>query len=293
MSATTTRSASYARFHDMPACQEEPDGTRHWVTRGANFAIVVTRAAAGATLARREQPDEYMVVLPEDVAADIETDVDRVEANGDSLTILPPGNSRVTLRQPGYVYRIFSHRATDMLALATNASSYAEGVSDVAPLVPWPDPLGGFKLRHYPLSEHVRAGSTMRLFRSTNLMVNIFLKSRAPRDTAKMTPHAHGDHEQASLAILGDYVHHLRYPWTPDMTTWREDEHGAVGSPSVIVIPPNVVHTTQSTSAPTRLIDVFAPPRADFSLKPGLVCNADEYPLPPALENTPDPGSAA
>jgi hypothetical protein len=39
-----------------------------------------------------------------------------------------------------------------------------------------------------------------------------------------------------SLALQGSFVHHLRYPWTPDKTRWRADEHERYESPSVLVI---------------------------------------------------------
>lgn len=61
------------------------------------------------------------------------------------------------------------------------------------------------------------------------------------------------------------------------MSEWREDEHVQVGSPSMTLIPPTVVHTTRAVGAgPHTLIDVFAPPREDFLAK-GWVLNAGDY----------------
>jgi hypothetical protein len=84
-----------------------------------------------------------------------------------------------------------------------------------------------------------------------------------------------------SLGLKGSFVHHLRYPWTPDKTRWRDDEHERYESPSVLVIPARVIHTTQDVGeGSTWLVDIFAPPRMDFSSKQGFVLNAAEYPLP-------------
>jgi hypothetical protein len=291
-----TRAAYTARYYEAPPACMDGDGTKHWITRSANFIVVVTQAVAGATLrrTRAQQDDEYMVLLPEDLVGILSADGNVTTSEGDSLTIMPPGESQVILPSGGWVYRVFSKLNADLLALAENASHYTNGAPGIADLVSWPEPVGGYRLRHYSLANYVRSDTTMRLFRSRNLMVNIFLPNKAPRDIHKMTPHHHQDFEQGSLAVRGSYVHHVRYSWMPDMMTWREDEHGEVASPSLIVIPPKAVHTSQSLGVSgMRLVDIFAPPRDDFSLKLGLVCNAEDYPLPERLSGAEASANAA
>jgi mannose-6-phosphate isomerase-like protein (cupin superfamily) len=276
----TRPKATFARYYSEPPQIVAADGSKTWLTRAANFIVAYTEGAAGAVFERLEQPDEYMVFTPL-VGATIEAGDARVEAGADSLTIVPPGPSRVTLQGQGALVRVFSTRATDLLAASSNQETYGDGAPDVAPLQPWPDPPAGFRLRNYRLAEYVQPGSNMRVFRSTNLMINMLMKREVARDTRKLSPHSHADFEQGSLALGGTYVHHCRYPWTPDMAEWRDDEHVEVGSPSLMVVPPKVIHTSRNIGDQTGwLVDIFAPPRLDFSLRPGLVCNADEYPLP-------------
>ena len=103
---------------------------------------------------------------------------------------------------------------------------------------------------------------------STNtLMVNWFYPDPGPRDPGKMSPHHHDDFEQISLQLAGDYVHHIRTPWTADMTTWRDDDHHHTTSPAMTIIPPPSIHTSQAVGETAhQLIDIFGPPRIDFSV---------------------------
>jgi hypothetical protein len=36
-----------------------------------------------------------------------------------------------------------------------------------------------------------------------------------------------------SMCISGEYIHHIRYAWEPDSTTWIEDEHTQLLTPSI------------------------------------------------------------
>ncbi len=146
--------------------------------------------------------------------------------------------------------------------------------------MPWPDPVGGYKIRHYDLTAIASPDPSplkMRVFRSTNLMINVFERWTKRRDESKLSPHSHEDFEQISLGMQGGFEHHLRYPWGSNKAGWQADEHERYDqSPSVLVIPPRVIHTSQDVGEGTTwLIDVFGPPRMDFSSKPGFVLNAD------------------
>ena len=273
--------ASVARHYEEPPQREAP-GEQTWITRGANFVVALSHVSAGAVLRRPKQDDEYMVLLV-DIAADIRVGGQHVAAQRETLSIVPPGDSTVTALGAGTVVCVFSGDTADLCAAAGNAAVYAKGAPGVAKLVPWPNPPQGFLLRNYVLAEHIRPDSNMRIFRSTKLMLNIMTPRMSARDIHKLSPHQHADFEQGSLALQGDWVHYLRHPWTADLDDWKDDQHVVIGSPSLTVVPPKVIHTSRNTNdGGAWLVDVFAPPRVDFSNKPGMVSNAADYPMPAA-----------
>jgi hypothetical protein len=277
---TPVRNVSVADHSVDPPTLCEADGAPTWVTRASHLVTAITQAAAGTRLVVEANPDESLVLLP-DCGARVTTTAGCQVVPANRLLILPPGDSTLELLGPGWVLRAFTTRQQALCERAVNAADFATPHADVAPLIDWPAPTDGWRLRVYDLDAALAEGEKTRVFRSANLMINILRERQQVRDVRALSPHAHTDFEQASVTLRGVHLHHLRWPWTPDMTTWRPDTALQVGAPSVTVIPPQVVHTTRNLGdGPALLIDLFAPPRLDFSLRPGMVRNADEYPMP-------------
>jgi hypothetical protein len=85
---------------------------------------------------------------------------------------------------------------------------------------------------------------------------------------------------RARWPFPGRFLHHIRAPWISDANQWRPDEHIEAGADSLLVIPPQLIHTTEGVGSGRHvLIDVFAPPRQDFIAK-GWVHNAADYACP-------------
>ncbi|MDF0600455.1 hypothetical protein P1J78_06915 [Psychromarinibacter sp. C21-152] len=295
MSDLSLRLASKSVFPEQPPQETGADGlSRTWITRGGNFAVCYSEVEPGAVL-ELDSPEEYMAILPPDgTEATFEAGGETVEAGADSLTIVPPGPSKITARTKGVIARIVSKANADVMAKAINADVYADGGPELAPVDLWPEPVGGYRLRHYPLAQHIDPDGPRiqpRCFRSTNMLVNLFGYYTTRRETTGLSPHWHDDFEQASLTLKGRWIHHMRYNWGADLSQWVPDDHGEMGTPSVIIIPARAIHTSRDIGPDgpeSSLYDIFCPPRLDFALKPGFCLNEDEYPLPEGAE----PGEA-
>lgn len=273
--------ASYARFYAQPP-QQRTDLAATWYARGATMIVAYSDVEAGAVFERSGQPDEYAVVIPDDgVEIEISIAEGSTIASGKTVSFVPAGTSKITVLKGGRILRLFTVDSTDLAALCSNAADYAEPDPNVPPLMAWPDPVGGRKVRVYSGDVAPEQGRFGRIYRGSTIMVNFGDGRVGPRAADNLSPHHHDDFEQYSVALDGDYIHHLRWPWISDSTQWIEDDHERCGAPSVAVIPPPATHTSQGIGdGLNRLLDVFCPPRRDFSDKPGWVLNAADYPMP-------------
>lgn len=270
----------YALFGAIPPQIEDENG-RTWLARGQNFIIAYTLAAPGGTFARQGQVDEYVLLIERrEPLAVVRANGAEERVSGAHIAMIPPGDSEILLPEGGEFVRLFTTASADLSALCVNAAGYAEPQPHIPPLVRWPDPPDGFRIRSYSLDVSAQEGRFGRIWRCTTLMVNVF-EPAGPRDPAKLSPHHHDDFEQCSLAMGGAFTHHLRWPWTANLADWRDDEHVLCPAPSIVVIPPRSIHTSASMEPEDNLlVDIFSPPRRDFSDMPGWVLNADDYPMP-------------
>lgn len=271
--------AQKACFYDEKPQIDDVTG-KSWLHRAHNFLVAYTNATKGACFERINQVDEYCVLFP-NLGGRITWNGKSVEVPGYSIVFVPPGDSMVEMPKSGELVRIFSTKSKDLVEACGNARGYDEPRSHIPEFKSWPTPTGGWKVRFYSLNVPKKEGRFGRIFRCTTLMVNVLEPFDGPRDPSKMSPHHHDDFEQGSLALTGEFSHYLRWSWTSDMADWHDDQVQNMSSPSMLVIPPPVIHTTRATGQGNNLlVDIFGPPRTDFSNKSGWVLNCEDYPMP-------------
>jgi hypothetical protein len=281
--ATEFAGAEYARFYDSPP-QQESELLKAWIARGQNFVTVYVEADQGAVFDREAQPDEYVVLVPDaSGGARVRWNGETTALDGASITFVPQGKSEVTFAERGRYILLFSSQSEDLASASMNAASYERAHPNIPEWTPWPEAPEGPKVRSYSLDVPDEPGRFGRIWRCSTFMVNFLHAQMGPRDVTKLSPHSHDSFEQGSFALDGAFTHHIRWPWTPNMHTWRPDDHEFCAAPSIAVIPPPAIHTSRGMDQKVnQLIDIFAPPRVDFSMKDGWVLNAADYPMPEA-----------
>ena len=276
--------AQYARFYATPPSVAQ-EHVEIWYARGQNFVVGQVNAKPGGEIQRLNQVDEYAVLsLDTNVPFEITWGGVQTHVKGGSIAFVPAGASSIRLQDGGRLTLMITTQNNDVCDLCANSEAYKIQHANIPPFEKWPEPPTGPKVRQYSLDVADEPGRFGRIWRCSTFMINVLPVQIGPRDTTKLSPHHHDDFEQGSLALEGSFTHHVRWPWNSDLNTWRADDHEFCASPSLAVIPPPAIHTSRGMDdGKNQLIDIFSPPRVDFSLKEGWVLNADEYPLPESI----------
>lgn len=259
-------------------------GSSSWIYRGQNIVVVTTDLVANDAIEREDCDEVMLIVLSSDRSVAIETAETRATLTATSIAMLPPGRSRITGNGNARIVRLFATTASDLVSAAGNRELYDPAPDSIAVDGPWPEPIGGQRLRLYTDLESIEPSSDRagRIFRNRHAMVNVLYPRIGPRDPRMLSPHDHDDFEQISLIYEGSYIHHIRAHWGKDRLQWRDDEHVLSTAPSIAIIPPPLIHTSEAIGmGSNKMLDIFAGPRIDFSAREGWVLNAEDYPAPP------------
>lgn len=251
----------------------------HHVVRAQNFVVQWLVAGRPTSVASQY---ELLLLLPECGASVSENDGSAASANdlpARSVVILPAGRYTITLNGAGAAVVIASTREDLGEQDIDNHAAYTPPDDRIAPFLPGfsrTSDAGRIVVIDIDKVVAPAGKSRLKMFQTETLSIN-WVEYDGPRDPTQLSPHSHTDFEQGSLSMAGNYVHHLRTPWGNDSTRWEEDQHLEAGLASLLVVPVNMIHTTQGVG-PGRhlLIDIFSPPRRDFIAK-GWVDNAGDY----------------
>ncbi|MDO9405083.1 MAG: hypothetical protein Q7T87_13705 [Polaromonas sp.] len=259
-----------------------PDGTgaRRWVGRAQNFAVEWFHASDARTHAEMASDDELLLIVL-NAPVGIAGNEHEMLAQPRSICILPPGDWQIHLEPGATCAAVKSLRAAAQ-AGAINEDRYAQPDARIAPVGDAWARLCEAKTPAIFSIDAIAAPRDkprLKMLQTATLSIN-WVEYEGPRNRQALSPHSHSHFEQGSLALDGDFVHHLRTPWGPDADVWEEDRHELLGSPSLMVVPVETIHTTEGVGAGHHLlIDIFSPPRADFIAK-GWVANAGDYAAP-------------
>jgi hypothetical protein len=233
--------------------------------RGQNFTVERITAAAGDILEIGGTQEMIMLCVETDVV--VSGCGHSVRLRPRSVAILPSGAYRLGFSQPGRIFVLATGRTDIAIGQAINAARYDDPDARVAPVgEPFRRQRRADEIVVFAIDEVAPPPTNQRLkfIQSATMSIN-WVEYRGPRDRTQLSPHSHADFEQGSLAIEGDFVHHLRTEWKSNANLWRDDVHLEAGKDTLLIIPPELIHTTEGIGEGDHiLIDIFAPPRRDF-----------------------------
>ena len=275
----TVRQPALIEFGKLPAALQAGVGRR--LARSQNFQIELLDAQAGAGPVEWASDFETMLLLP-DAGAVVTCGSLKVVVAARSLCIVPAGTCSVAPAAAGKIIILTSQRSDPAGRGAINESHYAAPDPRIAPVgTPFRRLRNAGSIEVMAIDQ-LRAPADnprLKILQSETISIN-WVEYEGARDRSKLSPHSHKSLEQGSLALAGEFVHHLRVEWKPDANLWRDDLHARLPSPSLMVVPVGLIHTSEGVGDGHHLlIDVFAPPRRDFIAR-GWVINSNDYAAP-------------
>lgn len=278
-----THSVRERGFAEFTGSAEVRGSGRHWLMRAHNFLVEWIELAGGDPGFAFESRFESILVVEAGEASVSPDGSPAAPATvpAHAVAIVPSGRHRLSAMNPTRLALIASQRGDLDQRGILNAQACEPPDPRVLPAgVPYRRRRPNPGVQVLPISTIMASHDKPRLkmLQTETLSLNL-VEYQGPRDRSELSPHSHADFEQGSLAIAGHFVHHLRVNWGSDATLWRADEHLQASSPSLLVVPAEMVHTTEGVGAGRHfLVDVFSPPRADF-IEKGWIFNAADYEL--------------
>lgn len=269
------RPGSLTKLSQAPAHPLEQDATLRRA-RGQNFVVDWIEGGAGTSFASRSSC-ETMLIAAESGGAVLRHNGSEVTMPGRTIAILPAGETVIDFGGEATLIHLSGASALADGMDPANAADYASPDAAVAePGKPSTALVPGIRLHSIDALKAPADKPRLKMLRSADISIN-WVEYHGLRDHTALSPHDHADFEQGSLAICGNFLHHLRVPWGPDATQWQDDRHIEAPPASLMVIPPRVIHTTEGLGDGHHiLLDVFCPPRTDFLAK-GWISNDTEY----------------
>lgn len=273
----SVRERSFQIFDE--ASSERAGFLRRWLMRGQNFIVEWIESGSDDEIISVESEYETFVLMPEAGGTIRQAEKPAISALAGSICIVPAGLYSVALER-GARYCVIASSRTDINPNdILNAAAYLDPDPRIDTVgTPYRRQTGLGAIQVLQLREIAPPANNPRLkmFQTETLSIN-WVSYDGPRVRSQLSPHSHANHEQGSLAINGHFNHHLRVKWGKDADLWQDDEHCAAPSPSLLIIPVNLIHTTEGIGNENHvLVDIFSPPRADFIAK-GWVYNSEDY----------------
>ena len=253
-------------WQDLTLVRFDQQKSARTVAHASNFSVEWVRGQAGQSFPFASD-DETVLLFPSVGGAVSGAAHRNIPAR--SVAIVPAGRHTVALAQDGAFVILATHRAD---VPATGKRHQKTSTLERSPVAV------SSEIRVFGFDEIAAPADNRRLkfLRSATMSINM-AEYDGPRDRNQLSPHSHSDFEQATLTVSGSFVHHLRVGWGRDANLWRDDLHLQVEGATVVIIPPEIMHTTEGTGKSRNLLfDIFAPPRADFIAK-GWIYNAAAY----------------